>query len=56
MDYKNNFNKVINEINKRYTYIDEYHLLFDAMLYELNASTYFIYEDMKHNYTINNYR
>ena len=37
-------------------YIDEEHLLFDAMIYELKASTYFIYEDMKYNYTVNNYQ
>jgi hypothetical protein len=54
MCYKKNFDLVIKEINKRYRYIDNEHYLFDIMMYELRASTYFIYEDMKHNYTICN--
>jgi hypothetical protein len=52
MNYKNNFDLVVKQLNLRYRYIDEEHLLFDAMIYELKSSTYFIYEDMKHNYTI----
>lgn len=55
MDFKNNFDLVMKELKEiKYVYIDEEHLLFDAMIYELKASTYFIYETIKYKYTICN--
>jgi len=51
--YRKEFNEVMNEINKRYTYINEYRYNFDVMMYELRASTYLIYEDLNYNHSIN---
>lgn len=44
MDHKNNFDIVMKELKERKrTYIDEKHLMFDAMMYELRAVTYFTF-------------